>query len=659
MENMEVKAKDYTFHKESHSNSVFHLTREHLELLVIWSHCHGNQCTFTPIWREIIEEQQNGVLAILWECEAGHSYHWWTGGVCQLPCDQEKSRGQLPVKSKYLEDDLVIPGQIRKAHRIKTNNNDLAKEPDSSDGSSKSFLPTNVKAAQNGAPVSQGLSTHHSWRETAVASDRGKLGVSATIGNTSTDNGAEIVHIKTEREETADFNKHCDIKDENRSQNQELKKYHVSNSSLAAGQSSGHYLSSTDTCSPSNGCRKRSSSFTEDQCSDPSLISHCNSSKVHVSEHHSPHPVSRGSCLVESTMKPSDVSAGHYSIGSAKPTNQDQSGANMGPLLDSEYGRSLTHSRINSDVHEPELQCDSPVFGQEGVVEFLHAVLKPDVVDEIFSNARLANETDVEVLTDNLIGKEAVLLDPGIQSNAQMYFSAGGWAAVAATLEVMGEALERNKSCQDMEDSVTEVSDSGPELMITNPYSSCNLLNATAMDEEQIVVAHVPALLPSADDKKRKVKYPVTKGEIRRRIIPPEKMSKTVIKSYLRLRRDNRFDIRQLLDLPVTGYDRTLHTSFTRLCEGEAKTLTENFHQLNLGYFPVDECASMMAEKAAASEIYAARKVIEDLDSIMNNFMWQEHPYNLITHGFGPQNIKVVLNLIKLLLRESLRKSAS
>ncbi|XP_051868352.1 uncharacterized protein LOC127568530 isoform X2 [Pristis pectinata] len=654
MENMEVKAKDYTFPKESHSSSVFHLTREHLELLVIWSHCHGNQCTFTPIWREIVEEHQNGVLAILWECEAGHSYHWWTGGVCQLPCDQEKSRAQFPAKSKHLEDDLATSGQIRKAHRIKTADNDLAKEMDSSDGSCKPFLPTSVKTAWNGTSVSHALSTHHSWRETTFAADREKLGVSGATGKTSTGNRPEIVYIKTEKEETTDYNKHCEIKDENRSQNREPKKYHLSNSSLVVGQSSEHYMCSADTCNMSNGCRKRSSSFTDDQCSDPSLMSHCNSGKLHVAEHHSPHPVSRGPCLVENTMKPSDMSAGHYCIGSTKPTNQNQSGANLGPLLDSEYGRSLTH---NSDVDEPELQCNSPVLGQEGVVEFLHTILKADVVDEIFSNARLANEIDVEVLTENLSGKEAVLLDPGIQTSARMYFSAGGWAAVAAALEVLGEALERSKGGQDMEDSITE--DSGPELMIMNPYPSCNILNATAMDEEQIVVAHVPALLPSADDKKRKVKYPVTKGEIRRRIIPPEKMSKTVIKSYLRLRRDNRFDIRQLLDLPVTGYDRTLHTSFTRLCEGEAKTLTENFHQLNLGYFPVDECASMMAENAAASEIYAARKVIEDLDSIMNNFMWQEHPYNLITHGFGPQNIKVVLNLIKLLLRESLRKSSS
>uniref|UniRef100_UPI00398F8505 uncharacterized protein n=1 Tax=Pristiophorus japonicus TaxID=55135 RepID=UPI00398F8505 len=659
---MEVKPKDYTFPKESHSNSVFHLTREHLELLVIWSHCHGNQCTFTPTWREIVEEHQNGVLAILWECEAGHSYHWWTGGVCQLPCDQDKSKGQLPLKSKQLEDVLVSAVQIRKPHRIKTADSDLTKETDSSDGSCKPFLPADIKAVRNGASVSQIPSTHHSWRETMFGGDRGKLDVSGSTGETQADKKPDIVYIKTEKEETSDFNDQCELKDENRSQNRELEKYHLG--SLVTGQSSGH-IPSTDMCSVSNGYRKRSSSVTDDQCSGSSLMPHCNNGKVHIAElHHSPHPVSRGSCLtgslLESTMKQSDVLTGQYYIGSAKVVNHGRSGSNLGPLLDSEYVRPLTHNRINSDIGNPELQCDPPVpCGQEGVLEFLHTILKADVVDEVFANVRLANETDVEVLTENLSGKEAVLLDSGIQTNARLYFNAGGWAAVSATLEVLGAALERSKDHQDMEDTITEVSDSGPELMIMNPYPSCNMLNAAAMDEEQIVVAHVPALLPSADDKKRKVKYPVTKGEIRRRIIPPEKMSKTVIKSYLRLRRDNRFDIRQLLDLPVTGYDRTLHTSFTRLCEGEAKTLTENFHQLNLGYFPVDECASTIAEHAAASEIYAARKVIEDLDSIMDKFIWQEHPYNLITHGFGPQNIKVVLDLVKLLLRESLRKTSS
>ncbi|XP_067846391.1 uncharacterized protein [Heptranchias perlo] len=639
---MEVKPKDYTFPKES--NSVFHLTREHLELLVIWSHCHGNQCTFTPTWREIVEEHQNGVLAILWECEAGHSYHWWTGGVCQLPCEQDKPRGQLPSKSKQLEDVLASAVQIKKTHRIKTTDGDLFKETDSFDGSCKTFLPADIKAVRNGASVSQIPSTHHSWRETMFGGDRGKLGVSGTMGESQASKKPDTVYIKTEKEETSDFNNPCEIKDENRSQNRELKKYHLGNSSLVAEQSTGHNIPSTDACNVSNGYRKRSSSVTDDRSSGSSLMPHCNNGKVHIAElHHSPHAVSRGSCLtgslVESTMKPSDVS-GQYYIGSTKLANHDRSGANLGPLLDSEYIRPITHNRINSDIDNPELQCDPPVpCGQEGVLEFLHTILKADVVDEVFSNVRLANETDIEVLTENLSGKEVVLLDSGIQANARLYFSAGGWAAVSATLEVLGG--------------------SGQELMIMNPYQSCNMLNAEAMDEEQIVVAHVPALLPSADDKKRKVKYPVTKGEIRRRIIPPEKMSKTVIKSYLRLRRDNRFDIRQLLDLPVTGYDRTLHTSFTRLCEGEAKTLTENFHQLNLGYFPVDECASTIAEHAAASEIYAARKVIEDLDSIMENFMWQEHPYNLITHGFGPQNIKVVLDLVKLLLRESLRKTSS
>ncbi|XP_041064361.1 uncharacterized protein LOC121289215 isoform X4 [Carcharodon carcharias] len=657
---MEVKHKDYTFSKESHSNSVFHLTREHLELLVIWSHCHGNQCTFTPTWREIVEEDQNGILAILWECEAGHSYHWWTGGICQLPCDQDKSRGLLPSKSKQLEDVLASAVQIRKPHRIKTNDGDLTKETDSFDGPCKPFLSSD-KAVRNGASVSQIPSTHHSWRESMFGGDRGKLGVSGTMGEAQAGKKPDILHIKTEKEETSDFSDQCVMKDENRGQNRELKKYHLGKSSLAAGQSAGHNISSADTC-VSNGYRKRSSSVPDDQISGSSIMSHCNNGKVHIAElHHSPHPMSRGSCLtgslVENTMKPSDVSAGEYCIGSANLANHERSGSNLGPLLDSDYIRPLTHNRVNSDVGNPELQCDPPEPSrQEGVLEFLHTILKADVVDEVFSNVRLANETDVEVLTENLSGKEDLLLDAGIQTNARLYFSAGGWAAVSATLEVLG-TLERSKGDQDMEDRITE--DSGPELMIVNPYPSCNMLNAAAMDEEQIVVAHVPALLPSADDKKRKVKYPVTKGEIRRRIIPPEKMSKTVIKSYLRLRRDNRFDIRQLLDLPVTGYDRTLHTSFTRLCEGEAKTLTENFHQLNLGYFPVDECASTIAEHAAASEIYAARKVIEDLDTIMDSFMWQEHPYNLITHGFGPQNIKVVLDLVKLLLRESLRKTSS
>ncbi|XP_078074629.1 uncharacterized protein LOC144497361 isoform X3 [Mustelus asterias] len=677
---MEVKTKDYTFSKESHSNSVFHLTREHLELLVIWSHCHGNQCTFTPTWREIVEEHQNGILAIIWECEAGHSYHWWTGGMCPLPCDQDKFRGQLPSKSKQLEDVLASAAQIRKPHRVKTNDGDLTKETDSFDGSCKSFLLADNKAVRNGASVSQIPSTHHPWRETMFTGDRGKLGVTDTMGETQAGKKPDILHIKTEKEETLDFNDQCVMKDENRSQNRELKNFHLGNSSLAPGQSAGHSISSADTCSVSNGYRKRSSSVPDDQCSGSSLMSRCNNGKVHIAElHHSPHPMSRGSCLtgslVENTMKASDVSTGEYCIGSAKLANHERSGSNLGPLLDSEYVRPLTHNRVTSDVGNTELQCDpSEPSGQEVVREFLHAILKADVVDEVFSNVRLANESDVEVLTENLSGKEDLLLNAGIQSNARLYFSAGGWAAVSATLEVLG-TLERSKVDQDMEDRITEdglsqdarfaargqcfVSDSGPELMLVNPYPSCNMLNAAAMDEEQIVVAHVPALLPSADDKKRKVKYPVTKGEIRRRIIPPEKMSKTVIKSYLRLRRDNRFDIRQLLDLPVTGYDRTLHTSFTRLCEGEAKTLTENFHQLNLGYFPVDECASTIAEHAAASEIYAARQVIEDLDTIMDSFMWQEHPYNLITHGFGPQNIKVVLDLVKLLLRESLRKTSS
>ncbi|XP_078074637.1 uncharacterized protein LOC144497361 isoform X10 [Mustelus asterias] len=660
---MEVKTKDYTFSKESHSNSVFHLTREHLELLVIWSHCHGNQCTFTPTWREIVEEHQNGILAIIWECEAGHSYHWWTGGMCPLPCDQDKFRGQLPSKSKQLEDVLASAAQIRKPHRVKTNDGDLTKETDSFDGSCKSFLLADNKAVRNGASVSQIPSTHHPWRETMFTGDRGKLGVTDTMGETQAGKKPDILHIKTEKEETLDFNDQCVMKDENRSQNRELKNFHLGNSSLAPGQSAGHSISSADTCSVSNGYRKRSSSVPDDQCSGSSLMSRCNNGKVHIAElHHSPHPMSRGSCLtgslVENTMKASDVSTGEYCIGSAKLANHERSGSNLGPLLDSEYVRPLTHNRVTSDVGNTELQCDpSEPSGQEVVREFLHAILKADVVDEVFSNVRLANESDVEVLTENLSGKEDLLLNAGIQSNARLYFSAGGWAAVSATLEVLGNGLSQDARFAARGQCF--VSDSGPELMLVNPYPSCNMLNAAAMDEEQIVVAHVPALLPSADDKKRKVKYPVTKGEIRRRIIPPEKMSKTVIKSYLRLRRDNRFDIRQLLDLPVTGYDRTLHTSFTRLCEGEAKTLTENFHQLNLGYFPVDECASTIAEHAAASEIYAARKVIEDLDTIMDSFMWQEHPYNLITHGFGPQNIKVVLDLVKLLLRESLRKTSS
>ncbi|XP_078263424.1 uncharacterized protein LOC144597759 isoform X2 [Rhinoraja longicauda] len=491
MENMEVKPKDYTFPKESHSNSMFHLTREHLELLVIWSHCHGNQCTFAPIWRDIVEEHQHGVVAILWECEAGHSYNWWAGGVCQSPCDRDKSKGQLSAKPKHLDNDLKTPGQIRKTHRTKTKDNDLAKGTNSFDGSCKPFQPNNVKAAQNGASVSQPLSTHHSWRETVFFGDRGKLGLTGTSGKTSTGSGPGVVYIKTEKEETTDFNKQCEIKDENRSQNRELNKYQLSNNSLVAGQLSGRYASSTDICNMSNGCRKRSSSFTDDQCSDPSLMAHCNNSKVQVAEqHNSSHPVSRESYLIENTMKLSDISAEHYCIGSTKLTNRDP-------------------------VDGPELQCDNPVLGQEGVLEFLLAILKANVVDEIYSNARLGNETDVEVLTENFSGKIAVLLNPVIQTNAQVYFSAGGWTAVSATLEVLGEALDRCKSGRDTENSITE--DLEPDLMIMNPYSY-NILNATAMDEEQIVVAHVPALLPSADDKKRKVKYPVTKGEIRRRI---------------------------------------------------------------------------------------------------------------------------------------------
>eukprot|EP00062_Callorhinchus_milii_P017930 gi/632970856/ref/XP_007901879.1/ PREDICTED: uncharacterized protein LOC103185275 isoform X2 [Callorhinchus milii] len=603
---MDTKAKDYTFPKESHSGSVFHLTREHLELLVIWSHCHGNQCTFAPTWREITEEHQTGLLTVLWECEAGHSYHWWTGGVCRSECDQD----QTPAKHKPSDDSA----QARKPQRMKLDDGDIMEEIDSLDGCCKPFLTADGKPIRNGASarhLSRSRSPSPSqlpWRDPGYGDDRGKSGTDGV-------KKPDVLYIKTEKEETSGYSDPTEVKVEGRSQSRGPRKYHPGEKPLGAGQGQAAAAESPD------GCRKRPSSAADSS----GFAAHCSNGKVHVGEvHHSPYPVPRQpGGTAHSTTKSPGIS------GATKPANHSQSSASTELLLDSGYGR-------NSDMSNAELDCETSIpCTQEGVLEFLHTVLKTEVVDEIYSSVRLANESDVEVLTENLSGKEALLLDSSIQTNARLYFSTGGWAALSATLEVLG--------------------DSTSELMVINPYT----LNAEIMDEEQIIVAHVPALLPSADDKKRKIKYPVTKGEIRRRIIPPENMSKTVIKSYLRLRRDNRFDIRQLLDLPVTGYDRTLHTSFTRLCEGEAKTLTENFHQLNLGYFPVDECANRIAEQSEASEIFTARKVVEDLDSILDSFMWQEHPYNLITHGFGPQNIRVVLDLVKLLLRESLRKSAS
>ena len=111
---------------------------------------------------------------------------------------------------------------------------------------------------------------------------------------------------------------------------------------------------------------------------------------------------------------------------------------------------------------------------------------------------------------------------------------------------------------------------------------------------DDVVIGTVPSLLRYGDARKREGRYPVTAGEVRRRAGPPENMSATGLKQYLRVGKSNTELLPALSDLlpPVKG--KTQFSPLAKLCEAEGAEVVRGLEAAILGQFPIQRVAAGM-----------------------------------------------------------------
>ncbi|XP_057297920.1 uncharacterized protein LOC130628895 isoform X2 [Hydractinia symbiolongicarpus] len=190
-------------------------------------------------------------------------------------------------------------------------------------------------------------------------------------------------------------------------------------------------------------------------------------------------------------------------------------------------------------------------------------------------------------------------------------------------------------------------------------------------DDEVAVYVSGLLTLPGSNERR----YPITVGELRRRIAPPEFLNKVDMISYVRLAKTS---ARELLEKhairPKHHSRKSKHSVISKMCEAECTELANGIKALSDAYFPKEWLASKaVAEIKAKSreesreerdvrlqkqkeKIESARTVLSELTSLLeeNKSEKEMQNYSLATHSYGMQSLTNNIDLISNLLQSQI-----
>jgi len=175
--------------------------------------------------------------------------------------------------------------------------------------------------------------------------------------------------------------------------------------------------------------------------------------------------------------------------------------------------------------------------------------------------------------------------------------------------------------------------------------------------------------LPGSNEKR----YPITVGELRRRISPPEYLNKVDMISYVRLAKTT---ARVLLEKhairPKHHCRKSKHSVISKMCEAECTELATGIKKLSEEYFPtewiarksltqfLDENDSIRKEeemRKKQNKIEAARSVLKDLQELLSNSTEDEQmqSYSLVTHTYGLMDLTNNISLVDDILEKQIQ----
>lgn len=184
--------------------------------------------------------------------------------------------------------------------------------------------------------------------------------------------------------------------------------------------------------------------------------------------------------------------------------------------------------------------------------------------------------------------------------------------------------------------------------------------NAEIDDEIAVCVSGL-LTLPGSNEKK----YPISVGELRRRISPPEFLNKVDMISYVRLAKTS---ARELLEKhairPKHHSRKSKHSVISKMCEAECTELANGMKMLSDTYFPrewlanqalqslEDEDENLIRRQQKLMDMHQryeiARGVLKDISSLLESKKPDEQMqnYNLATHSFGALNLNNNIELL-------------
>uniref|UniRef100_A0A7M6DQA7 Transcription factor AP-2 C-terminal domain-containing protein n=2 Tax=Clytia hemisphaerica TaxID=252671 RepID=A0A7M6DQA7_9CNID len=171
--------------------------------------------------------------------------------------------------------------------------------------------------------------------------------------------------------------------------------------------------------------------------------------------------------------------------------------------------------------------------------------------------------------------------------------------------------------------------------------------------------------LPGSNEKK----YPISVGELRRRIAPPEFLNKVDMISYVRLAKTS---ARELLEKhairPKHHSRKSKHSVISKMCEAECAELANGIKMLSELYFPKELLAQQAIQRVAEDEeehlrrqklteqrrrYEIAKSVLTEISDLVktNEHHEEMQDYKLATHSFGSLNLNNNIELLTSILQ--------
>ncbi|XP_051580291.1 uncharacterized protein LOC127456039 [Myxocyprinus asiaticus] len=251
---------------------------------------------------------------------------------------------------------------------------------------------------------------------------------------------------------------------------------------------------------------------------------------------------------------------------------------------------------------------------------------------------------NLDSTNENVVFDSATYMDTDEQPNK-------GAVAVVESRVNACIAIQTNSTPSTQSDTDAQNKDTKDALTETKKHTDTD----SAIDTST-VFKEVESILPLSCGL-RKRRYPVSIGEVKRRVGPPENMSLASLVAYLREDKNKKDTLRQ--DFQKTGIHLWPTTTVTSLCsrvtEGEAADLGRSIGKLAATTIPFDDI-SVVDHQHEDISIKKLCEFKEMLHSTVTAVKAQSLDFNLATHGLGLGLLDVYTNIIITVTEKGIEK---